>query len=109
MRIETREHAADSGFDQLAVVRLLHIVAAHPLEYVAEQVELAICVGRRRTRTRSHRQRTRLGHEERQCCASSGAEENERSLAHHPRTFSPSFAAHHGPGSMGVPSLRNSI
>ncbi len=36
------------------------------------------------------------------------AQKNYRSLAHHPRTFSPSFAAHHGPGSIGVPSLRNS-
>ena len=108
MRIEAGQHAADRGFDQLAVVGLLDIVAAHPLEHVAEQIELAIGVRGRGTRARSHQHRARLGHEQRQCRAGGGAEENYRSLAHHPRTFSPSFAAHHGPGSIGVPSLRNS-
>ena len=108
MRIEPGQHAADGGFDQLAVVGLLDIVAAHPLEHVAEQIELAVGVRGRGTRARSHHHRTGLGHEQRQCCTGGGAEENYRSLAHHPRTFSPSFAAHHGPGSIGVPSLRNS-
>src|ERR1700722_17838746 len=50
----------------------------------------------------------RLGHQQR--CHGTGhrTEENQGSFAHHPRTFSPSFVAHHGLGSMGVPSLRNS-
>ena len=39
---------------------------------------------------------------------SHGAKYNERNLAHHPRTFFISGRAHHGPGSIGVPSLRNS-
>ena len=109
MRIEAGQHAADGGFDQLAVVGLLDIVAADALEHVAEQIELAIGVRGRGTRGRSHEHRTGLGHEQHHCRAGGGAEENQSRLAHHPRTFSPSFAAHHGPGSIGVPSLRNSI
>src|SRR4029077_19147835 len=36
-------------------------------------------------------------------------EEKQGSFAHHhPRTFWPSFTAHHGPGSTGTPPLRNS-
>ena len=108
MRIEAGQHARDRGFDQLAVVGLLDIVAAHALEHVAEQIELAIGVRGRRTRARSHQHGTRLRDEERQSRTGGGAEKNYRSLAHHPRTFSPSFAAHHGPESIGVPSLRNS-
>src|SRR6185312_14873673 len=109
MRIEAGQHAADRGLDQLAVVGLLDIVAADPLEHVAEQIKLAIGVRRRSARARSHQYRTWLGYEQRQRCAGGGAQQNHRSLAHHPRTFSPSFAAHHGPGSIGVPSFRNSI
>jgi hypothetical protein len=45
VRIETGQHAVDGRFDQLAVVRFLHIVRPHPLEHVAEQAELAIGVG----------------------------------------------------------------
>jgi hypothetical protein len=45
MRIEPGQHAVDRGFDQLAVVGLLDIVGAHPLEHVAEQIELPIGVG----------------------------------------------------------------
>ena len=54
MRIETGQHAADGGFDQLAVVGLLDIVAAHPLEHVAEQIELAIGIRGGGARARSH-------------------------------------------------------
>ena len=108
VRIEAGQHAADRGLDQLAVVGLLDIVAAHALEHVAEQIELAIGVGGCRTRARSHQHGARLRDEERESRTGGGAEKNYRSLAHHPRTFSPSFAAHHGPGSIGVPSLRNS-
>src|SRR6478609_9676208 len=48
MGIEPGQHAVDRGFYQLAVVRLLDIVGAHALEYVAEQIELAISVSCRR-------------------------------------------------------------
>jgi hypothetical protein len=37
-----------------------------------------------------------------------GTDEDQGSLAHYPRTFSLSVVAHHGLGSTGVPSLRNS-
>ena len=109
MRIETSEHAADGRFDQLAVVGLFDVVATDPLEHIAEQIELAISIRGRGTRARSHHHRPRLGHEQRQRRTRCGAEKNKGSLAHHPRTFSPLFATHHGPGSMGVPSLRNSM
>ena len=108
MRIEAGQHATDRGFDQFAVVGLFDVIAANPFEHVAEQIELAIGIRGRGARARSHEDSAGLGHEQRQCRASGGAQKNYRSLAHHPRTFSPSFAAHHGPGSIGVPSLRNS-
>src|SRR6266571_6508382 len=110
MRIEPGQHAVDRGFDQLAVVRLLDIVGTHPFEHVSEQAELPIGVGRRRCRSRARTVEydPRLGCHERQGCACRCSEENEGSFAHHPRTFSLSFAAHHGPGSTGVPSFRNS-
>ena len=76
MRIEAGQHAADGGFDQLAVVGLLDVVAAHPLEHVAEQIELAIGIRGRGARARSHHHRAWLGHEQRQCRAGGGAEEN---------------------------------
>ena len=44
MRIKTGQHAVDRRFDQLAVVRFFDIVGAYALEYVAEQVELAVGV-----------------------------------------------------------------
>ena len=53
MRIEPGEHAVDRSFDQLAVVRLLDIFGAHPLEHVAEQVELPVGVGRGRLGARA--------------------------------------------------------
>src|SRR6478752_132153 len=108
MRIEAGQHPADGGFHELAVVGFLDVIAADPFEHIAEQIKLAIGVRRRGARTRSHQDSAGLGHEQCQCRAGRGAQENNRSLAHHPRTFSPSFAAHHGPGSIGVPSLRNS-
>ncbi len=42
MGIEVGNHALDGGVDQLAVLDRAHIVGAHALERVAEQVELAI-------------------------------------------------------------------
>ena len=52
MRIEPGQHAVDRRFDQLGVVRLLDVVGAHPLEHVAEQAELPVGVGGRRSRAR---------------------------------------------------------
>jgi hypothetical protein len=108
MRIEAGQHPADGGLDELAVVGFLDVVAADTFEHITKQIELAIGVRCRSARARSHKHGARLGHKQRKCRAGGGAEENYRSLAHHPRTFSPSFAAHHGPESIGVPSLRNS-
>ena len=107
VRIEPVEHAVDRVLDELAVVRLLDVVGAHPLEHVAEQIELPVGVRRSRLGARAeHASRLRGVHRDRSTCHC--AEENQVSLAHHPRTFSLSVAAHHGPGSTGVPSLRNS-
>ena len=48
MRIERGEHAVDGGFDHLLFIRRLDIVGAHPIEHVAEQIELLVGVGIRR-------------------------------------------------------------
>ena len=56
MRIEPIEHAVDCRFDQLAFVRLLHVMRAHPFEDIAEQIELAVGVGLRRPCTRADQQ-----------------------------------------------------
>ena len=45
MRIERGQHAVDGIFDQLGVIRRLDVIRAHALEYVAEEVELAVGVG----------------------------------------------------------------
>src|SRR5262245_56651335 len=109
MRIEPGQHAVDRRFDKLAVVGLLHIVRPQPLEYVAEQAELAISVGVGRLCARPFEDDAGLGCDQRHGYAGSRTEENQGSFAHdHPRTFWPSFAAHHGPGSTGTPALRNS-
>src|SRR5215471_5729859 len=109
VRIESGQHAVDRRFDQLAIVGLLHIVRPQPLEHVAEQAELAIGVGVGRLCARPIEQDARLGCDQRHGYAGRRTEENQGSFAHdHPRTFWPSFAAHHGPGLTGTPSLRNS-
>src|SRR6266498_2619017 len=109
MRIEPRQHAVDRRFDQLAVVGLFHIVRPHPFEHVAEQAELPIGIGGGRLCARSIEHDAGLGGDQRYGYAGGRTEENQGSFAHHhPRTFWPSFAAHHGPGSTGIPSLRNS-
>src|SRR5216684_7369257 len=46
MGIEAIEHAVDRTLDQLAVIGLLDVMRAHPLENVAEQVELAVGIRR---------------------------------------------------------------
>src|SRR6185295_18315410 len=90
-------------------IRLLDVVGAHPFEHIAEQVELPVGVRRRRLGDRAEGEAAGLGGIEGTCHAGGCAEQNQRSLLDHPRTFSLSVAAHHGPGSTGVPSLRNSI
>lgn len=46
MRVERSQHAVQRGFDQLLVGDLLDILAADPLEDVAEQVEKPVGFGR---------------------------------------------------------------
>src|SRR5262245_8176664 len=108
MRIEPGQHAVDRRLDELAVVGLLHIVGAHPLEHIAEQAELPIPVRDRRLGARAVEHDAGLGCDQRYGYACRRTEENQGSFAHHPRTFWPSFVAHHGPGSTGTPSFRNS-
>src|SRR5690242_3766433 len=108
MGIEPREHAIDRRFDQLAVVRLLHVIGPHPLEDVPEEAELAIRIGGGGLRAGAVEHDSRLRGDQGHRHACRGAEENKRSFAHHPRTFWASVVAHHGPGSTGTPSFRNS-
>ena len=76
-----------ADFDQLAVVGLLHIVGAHPLEHVAEQAELLVGIGSSRPRARAVEQDTGLGRHQRQGRARRRTKENEGSLAHASQTF----------------------
>ncbi len=106
MRIEAGQHAVDRRFDELAVVGLLHVVRPQPLEHVAEQAELAIGIGVGRLCARPIEHDARLGCDQRHGHACRRTEENQGSFSHdHPRTFWPSFAAHHGPGSDGYTVL----
>ena len=77
MRVEAGQHAVDRRFDQLGVVRLLDVVGADPLEHVAEQAELPVGVGRRRSRARTVEHDAWLGADERQGRACRRTEENE--------------------------------
>src|SRR5262249_59384697 len=77
------------------------------LNRAANQVGRRVGAGTGRFRAPADEHHPRLRNQERQRSARRGAEENQGSLAHHPRTFSLSFA-HHGLGSTGAPSLRNS-
>src|SRR5215213_3513786 len=109
MRIEPVEHAVDRLLDQLGIVRLLDVVGSHALEHVTEQIELPVGVGCRRFGASAEEgHAARLGGRERDRHAGGRTEEDQRSLAYHPRTFSLSDA-HHGLGSTGLPSFRNSI
>src|SRR6266480_1566425 len=109
MRVQPGQHAVDRRFDQLAVIGFLDVVSAHPLEHVAEQAELTIgVVGCRGLGARAVEQDAGLGCHQGRGYTCRRAQEYQGSFAHHPRTFWPSVAAHHGPGSTGIPSLRNS-
>src|SRR6185295_7098126 len=109
MRVEPVEHAVDRLLDQLGVVGLLDVVGAHALEHVSEKIELTIGVGGRGFRAGAEKRQAGLRSGERDGHAGCRAEEDQGSLAYHPRTFSLSVAAHHGLGSTGAPSFRNSI
>ena len=108
VRVERGEHAVDGGFDQLGFVRLLDIVVADLVEHVAEQVELAVGVGGRRIGGGTDK-RQRLRRSRGRCRAERHAQSEVTIFPIHPRAFSMSDFAHQGPGSMAVPSLRNSI
>ena len=109
MRIEPSQHAVDGQLDQLAVVGLLHIVRPHPFEDVAEQAQLPVGIGGGRLCACPIEHDAGRGCYQRHGYAGRRTEEKQGSFAHHhPRTFWPSFTAHHGPGSTGTPSLRNS-
>src|SRR5262245_29734473 len=87
MRIEPGQHAVDRRLDELAVVGLLHIVGAHPLEHVAEQAELPIGLGGGRLRARSIEHDAGLGCDQRHGYACRRAEEYQGRSAHdHPGT-----------------------
>ena len=107
MRIERRQHAVDRGFDHLLFVWLLDIVGAHLVEDVAEQAQILICVGRSGQRGPAD-QTARLLTERHTSGAQGDAGSNQSSFPNHPPTFRVSDRAHHGPGSIEVPSLRNS-
>ena len=112
VRIERRQHAVDGRLDHLRLVRLLDVVGADLLEDVAEQAELAVGLGRGGHGPRT-RQEVGLGRHHGRSGTEEGAEHDQGSLAHQPRTFSPSTVlfglfAHHGSGSMEPPSFLNS-
>ena len=109
MRIEPGQHAVDRRFDQLAVVGFFHIVRPNPFEHIAEQAQLPVGIGGGRLCACPIEHDAGLGCDQRYGHACRRTEENQGSFAHHhPRTYWPSFTAHHGPGSTGIPSLRNS-
>src|SRR4029079_694314 len=90
--------------------RLLDVVGAHALEDVAKQVELLVGVDRSSpgAGAKTDRHLARLGRQQCQGRPGSRTEENQNCFSHHPRAFSTLLAAHHGLGSIGVPSFRNS-
>ena len=106
MRVERRQHAVDGVFDQLGVVGLLDIVRAHALEHLAEQIELPVDFrvgGRCRLAARqAHHRRTGSEHGQHQ-----KRPQRVFGFPHHPCTFSEA-SAHHGSGSIGLPSFLNS-
>ena len=107
MRVERGEHAVDGRLYQLGFIRLLDIIIADLVEYVAEQIELAVGIGRRiggraDIRERLRRSDSRSG-------SQNDAQTQISCFPIHPRAFSMSDFAHHGPGSIAVPSFRSSI
>src|SRR5215470_17429811 len=56
VRIEPVEHAIDRRLNEFAFVRLLHIMRAHPLKDITEQIELAVGISLRRSCARADQQ-----------------------------------------------------
>src|SRR5262249_23777215 len=109
MWIEPRQHSVDRRFNQLAVVGLFHVVRPYPLEHIPKQAYLAVGMGGGRLCACPIEHDAGRGCDQCHGYARRRTEENQGSFAHdHPRTFWPSFTAHHGPGLTGTPSLRNS-
>ena len=107
VRIERRQHAVDGRVDQHAVVGLLDVVGAHALQHVAEQVELLVDLGVGGGR------RVGPGDVEHGRGAGEAGQhhespEREVGFARHPCTFREA-SDHQGSGSIGRPSLRNSM
>ena len=91
----------------LEIVGLLDIVGANALEDVAEQIELAIGVGSGGGRRLASRQG-----DHRRTAASTASTRSVHSAYSDFRIILATFseaAAHHGAGSIGLPSFRNSI
>ena len=108
MGIERGQHAVDGAFDQLRIVGLLDVVGADALEHVAEQIELAIGLcGGGRNRIAGD-EPAHLGDPDHGARPEHDAQDQQRNLAHHPRTFSSRAVAHQGEESIGVPSRLNS-
>src|ERR1700722_5669703 len=108
MRIERGEHAVNRGLDHFRFVWLLRIVVSDVVEYVAEHIELPISVGDRSVSGGADEQQ-RLRRRGRGCSSQNDSNSQVTSFTNHPRAFSMSDFAHHGPGSIAVPSLRSSI
>ena len=107
MRIQRRQHSIDSCFDELLLIGLFNIVGADFLENVTEQVQVAVGVGRCGLGHARNEPGLRANGDDR--CAEHGTKNDEGNIAHYPRAFSVADFTHHGPGSIAVPSLRNSI
>ena len=102
MRIQRCQHAVDRGFDQLAVIDRLHIVRPHPVEHVAEQIQLAIgFAGRRLGRCAGQEDQRGTGRQ------SESRHTTEQKIAHQPLTFL-ALAVSQGTGFTGSPRCRTS-
>ncbi len=98
--------AASISFD---FVGLLDVVVANLLEHVAEQIELAIGVGGGGEGALRQIAGSACGEDARGHGADRHAQRQIGNLAYHPRAFSMSDFAHHGPGSIAVSSFLSSI
>ena len=91
--------------DQLLVVGLPTYSSRR--EHVAEQLEAVVHL-RRFGHGRTAKRNPRLRADDNSRGADGDAQQNQRCLAHYPRTLCISDFDHHGPGSTAAPSLRNS-
>ena len=116
VRIERGQHAVDRAFDQRVVGDVVDIFGAHPLEHVAEQVELLVGLGRVRRRGGADILAQRNSK------SAAGRRRDQPQSLHSRTLWSPfrrqlrgrfacvpsSLLASHGWGSTGRPSRRNS-